>query len=283
MSPAIEHLTLSDGYRAAVRWWRPPNPRGVVLYFHGIQSHGGWYEQSGAALAERGFTVLMPDRRGSGLNTVDRGDVRDADTWLTDVEDQIAELVALAGDRLVVHLIGVSWGGKLICAAATRGFHGTLVASLTLVAPGVFPRVDLPAFEKFKVAWSLMADPTQHYPIPLDDARMFTANLQRMEYVERDPHRLRTVTARFLLESRRLDRLARRLATSAWRGRVHLVLAGQERIIDLVRTREWFGQFPAGRGKITEYPAAYHTLEFEPDPAPFRKSVRDFLNEGCPA
>ena len=69
----LETLRLSDGYETHVRWWRPPNPRGAVLYFHGIQSHGGWYETSGGRLADAGFNVLMPDRRGSGLNRAQRG------------------------------------------------------------------------------------------------------------------------------------------------------------------------------------------------------------------
>jgi len=40
----FEELTieLPDGYRAYARYWDHPNPRGAVLYHHGIQSHCGW-------------------------------------------------------------------------------------------------------------------------------------------------------------------------------------------------------------------------------------------------
>ena len=65
-------IRLPDGYEAYARYWSPPVCRGGVLYLHGIQSHGGWYERSAARLCESGFAVLQPDRRGSGRNQPQR-------------------------------------------------------------------------------------------------------------------------------------------------------------------------------------------------------------------
>ena len=91
--PQTETVSFSDGYRASVRWWRSDHARGAVLYFHGIQSHGGWYEQSGGRLAERGLTVLMPDRRGSGLNTEQRGHVESAVRCVDDAREMLEVLL----------------------------------------------------------------------------------------------------------------------------------------------------------------------------------------------
>jgi len=83
---------MSDGYALAGRIWTPEVPAGggdhagtpahandatvrwpmrVILYLHGIQSHGGWFEWSASRLAAAGHIVLLapagqwPEYRGS--------------------------------------------------------------------------------------------------------------------------------------------------------------------------------------------------------------------------
>ena len=64
--PTLRTATASDGYQWHYRRYAPPaEPVGRVVFLHGIQSHGGWYVETAAALAERGYTVFLPDRRGS--------------------------------------------------------------------------------------------------------------------------------------------------------------------------------------------------------------------------
>lgn len=266
LKPCIETLTHSDGYRSAVRWWRPPDPRGAVLYFHGIQSHGGWYETSGSRLAELGFTVLMPDRRGSGLNREQRGHAASVERCIMDARECL-DAVTQSADKPSAHLVGISWGGKLCVALATES--PDRVASMSLVAPGIFPRVDVSATEKIRIALSIVNDRERSYDIPLNDARMFTANPDRIRYVEEDKLKLLQVTAGFLLVSRRLDRYAPRLASSAYRGPVHLLLAGRDRIIHNDRTSQWLRDLPSPDRQITMYPEGHHTLEFEADPTAY--------------
>lgn len=278
LSPCIESLAYSDGYRASVRWWRPPSPRGAVLYFHGIQSHGGWYEASGSALAEAGLTVLMPDRRGSGLNRVQRGHADCAGRLVDDATECLDALREASGLESA-HLVGVSWGGKLCAALAEK--MPRRVASISLVAPGIFPRIDLTAAEKVRVGFSLVADRQRPFDIPLNDARLFTANPERIRFVEEDRLKLTQVSASFLLASRRLDRAAARLDRSEYRGPVHLMLAGQERIIDNDRTGDWLRGLPMEDRQITLYRAAHHTIEFEPDPTEFIHDLCFWIVERC--
>ena len=75
----IEFYEAADGRRLAARMWdvaSPPLAR--VVFLHGITSHGGWYHRSGSHLASRDFEVHFLDRRGSGLNADQPGDV---DRW----------------------------------------------------------------------------------------------------------------------------------------------------------------------------------------------------------
>lgn len=259
-------MDLSDGYRAVGRWWRPAHPRGVVLYFHGIQSHGGWYEASASRLGEQDLFVFMPDRRGSGLNRDQRGHTPSLTRCLGDARECLDAALRESGQQ-AVHLVGVSWGGKL--CAYLAGSAPDRVASMTLVAPGIFPRVDVSPLEKMRIALSMVNDRTRPYDIPLNDPGLFTANPERIRFVQEDSLKLEQVTAGFLLASRRLDRIAARLSFSEYRGPVHLMLAGRDRIIDNQRTAAWLRDLPSPNRRITTYPEACHTLEFEDDPSAF--------------
>ncbi|MEE8384408.1 MAG: alpha/beta fold hydrolase, partial [Dehalococcoidia bacterium] len=277
---SIETVTLSDGYCATVRWWRPDNPRGAVLYFHGIQSHGGWYEHSGGLLAENGLTVLMPDRRGSGRNRAQRGHVASAKRCLEDGQDALGALLEETG-LPSAHVVGVSWGGKLAVALADA--VGDRVRSITLVAPGLFPKVDLTASDKFFVAMAMLYEKDRLFDIPLNSPRLFTANPRWMKFVEDDALKLTQVTAGFLLASRRMDRTIARFPRSSWPGPVHMLLAGRDRIIHNEPTRRWLRSLSSADRQVTEYPDAEHTLEFETDPARFFDDLVSWIIARCEA
>ena len=132
MCPELIHVRYSDGYHAFARLWLPASPRGAVVYLHGIQSHGLWFERSAERLADAGFAVLLPDRRGSGRNSDDRGHTPSARRLVHDVGECCDELHVRTGlDRF--HIVGVSWGGKL--ALAFHNQAADRVAHLTLIAP----------------------------------------------------------------------------------------------------------------------------------------------------
>ena len=68
-------------------------------------------------LAAAGFDVAFLDRRGSGLNGEQMGDVENWQTWIDDVATyrNIAR-----SNPLPTVLCGISWGGKLAAAVARR-------------------------------------------------------------------------------------------------------------------------------------------------------------------
>lgn len=256
----------SDGYEAFARLWVPASPCGGAVYLHGIQSHGCWFEGSARRLAEAGLAVLLPDRRGSGRNEVERGHAQSARLLLRDVADGLDELHVRTGfDRF--HLVGVSWGGKL--AAAFLGHAPARVASLSLVAPGLFPRVDISLAQKIRIGLAAIASRRSLVGIPLDTPALFTANPSRREFIESDPLRLRKATVGFMLASRELDRRVRALANDSQGCPLRLFLAGKDLIIDNERTKAFVRSLQWPIREIVEYPEAHHTLEFETDPRPF--------------
>ena len=220
----------------------------------------------------------MPDRRGSGLNREQRGHAESPRQCIDDARAALDVLIADTG-ATAAHLVGVSWGGKLAALLAAEAPEQ--VVSLTLIAPGFFPKVDVPALEKMRIALSLVNDRERRFDIPLQDAWLFTSNPERMEYVARDKLMLTQVTASFLLASRRMDRMVRRFAESPYRGPVHLILAGRDRIIHNDRTRAWLRGLPSADLRLTEYPDAEHTLEFEAEPARFFSDLVGWIGDRC--
>jgi alpha-beta hydrolase superfamily lysophospholipase len=261
----LETHTAGDGYRWRYRRYAAHgSPRGRVVCVHGIQSHGGWYEHSCRRLAEAGYDVSFLDRRGSGLNPEARGDSPNFRRLLDDAAEFL-EHVRKTGPPLPTFLVGISWGGKTAVGLQRR--HPGLVDGIALLCPGFFPRVRPTFGERLAVAWARLTAPGRLFPIPLDDPALFTATPRWLAFLRDDPLALHRATARFLVSSVWLDRYLRR-APRHVRVPVLVLLAGQDRIIDNVRTRAYVARF-AGPVEVIEYAEAHHTLEFEPDPGRF--------------
>ena len=96
-----------------------------VVLVHGSLATGADEWQVQRPLADQGFRLLVPDRRGYGRSPVAQGE-----DFLADADD-VAELM---GDG--AHLVGHSYGGLAVLFAAARRPDATL--SLTLLEPAAF-------------------------------------------------------------------------------------------------------------------------------------------------
>lgn len=260
----IETFTASDGRSFAMRRFRPQGePRGNVVLLHGIISHSGWYAVSAQHLAAAGYEVLALDRRGSGLNMDDRGDV---DNWRTWVSDVVA-VCEQCRQRGPVVLLGISWGGKLAPVVARN--RPDLLAGVGMLCPGVFAHQQPGVAKRAAVAASgKLGVDERRVAIPLQDPKLFTNSPQWQEYVRNDPLTLREITLRFAREDHKLTKFARKSAPFIHMPAL-LVLAGRDRMVKSLVTRDYFSSFASQDKTLLEYHSAAHTLEFEPDPRPF--------------
>jgi alpha-beta hydrolase superfamily lysophospholipase len=268
-------LSMRDGAELAWRHWEVRTPRGVVVAVHGIRSHSGWYTGSCGQLASAGYEVVFPDRRGAGLNKAFRGDVSD---WRVLVDD-LAEFVGSVRRRLggvPVHLEAISWGARLACAGCI--LHPDLADSLVLVTPGLAAKADMSFAAKLGTAAACLVNPRKLFDVPLADARLFTANPDRIAWIERDELSLGRCTARFLRETRKLERFVRRNAERL-RTPLLMMLAGRDRIVDNDRVRRLFDRFGSRPKEVTVHPDAEHTLEFEEKPMAIYEEMARWLDE----
>jgi alpha-beta hydrolase superfamily lysophospholipase len=296
--PTDETFVAGDGYRWHYRRFLPgltppgsPSPSGTpsppgspspldsrgplaeVVMLHGIQSHAGWYEHSCRVLAEAGFAVSFLDRRGSGRNQEARGDAPSFRRLLDDVAEYVQSLRSLTLPARRTLVVGISWGGKLAVGLQRR--HPGLTDGLVLLCPGFFPQVKPSLRERLAIAWARLVRPARLFPIPLDDPELFTATPRWQDFLRTDPLLLHRATARFFVESVRLDRYLRR-APGYVAVPTLLLLAGRDRIIHNARTHAYVERF-AGQKEVIEYPEAHHTLEFEPEPGVFLNDLIGWL------
>jgi alpha-beta hydrolase superfamily lysophospholipase len=254
--PALLSFTAGDGYEWKYRRYEAAGPPWAsVVLLHGIQSHGGWFVRTCRELAAAGYGVSFLDRRGSGLNDRGRGDTPSFRRLLDDVAEYLAPLPR---PRVVV---GISWGGKLAVGLQRR--HAGIVDGLVLIAPGLCPQVRPRLGERLRIVAARLFHPTRQFAIPLNDAELFTANPERQGFIRADPLALRTATARLLVESARLD-VYLRFAARHVAAPVLVLLGENDRIIDNAATRRSVARFATKDVTVIQYPAAHHTLEFEP-------------------
>lgn len=279
----LEHQA-GDGYRWKYRQYQLEGAaRGVVVFIHGIQSHGGWYEYSCTQLAQAGYQVYFLDRRGSGLNAEDRGDAPSFRRLIDDIAEFLAALPRDAPrghstGRLPVFLAGISWGGKLAVALERR--HPGLADGLILLCPGIYARVRPTLWQRISILFTRLFRPRKQYPIPLNDPELFTATPRWQQFLRDDPLRLHQATARLLIESVRLDGYLR-FSAKYVHVPVLLMLASEDRIIRNDWTRDYVNKFATPDKEVIEYPGAHHTLEFEPEPERWLGDLRAWLDTRC--
>lgn len=275
LAPEIRFFEAEDGYRGAVRVWPQRDPLGCIVCVHGIVSHGAWYLSSCRYLAQAGFEVHFVERRGSGLNLREPGDVNRYETWLDDIEGYLSALPKNV-PRL---LFGISWGGKL--AAAVARHRPKLLAGIGLLCPGLFAK-QFPSRLKYTAldVARRCGLANKRVTIPLQDPALFTESPALQEYVRRDPLTLRKVTVRFALEDRKLTGYATE-APQEITVPVFVALAGKERIVDNGRVRRFFDQLGSPEKQLIEYPEAAHTLEFEPDPSKYFADLVRWSLDAC--
>jgi alpha-beta hydrolase superfamily lysophospholipase len=267
VDPELQKLEINNQNHLSYRKYLADNPRGVVLYLHGIQSHSGWYVQSCEILAENGYTVYAPDRRGSGLNRHDRGHVQNYEDLIADLDAFVAQMRA-DFPNLPVFLMSVSWGGKL--ALLYEAMRPGKVDGVILSTPGIRPQVDLPLWDKMRVFYYCWRrrEIQPMIPVPIGRADMFTDDVEWQNWIEQDSLTLRRCTARFFWESNQVDKAIKKQISNC-KAPFLLQLAGRDEIVNNRKTVKFLKRNLPGaetnRLEVIEYPEARHTLEFESD------------------
>lgn len=260
--PVEDTYTAADGARLGCICYRGPHRASgtALVYFHGIESHAAWFAAPARLLAGRGYDVFCLDRRGSGINRENRGFTSGhIDSYHTLLSDAHCFIEPLRARYERVCLIGLSWGAKLALAYALT--HPNHAAGVILITPGLRVLVDLGTLTKLRVLVASSSAPKTLISLPLTP-EMFTSDPTHQEYIRDDPLRLTQVTARFLMQSHRLDAYVTHRMQRG-RMRILLFLAGKDRIIDNDGVLLTLRRSEEGTLDVHIYDDQTHSIQFD--------------------
>jgi pimeloyl-ACP methyl ester carboxylesterase len=108
----MPYAKATDGTKLYYKDWGKGRP---VVLLHGWPLTGDTFDQAGIKLAENGFQVIIPDRRGFGRSDKPWNG-NDYDTYA----DDVAEILDHAGIADPVALVGFSMGGGEVARFQTK-------------------------------------------------------------------------------------------------------------------------------------------------------------------
>lgn len=252
----IRTVECEDGYRLQFRVWPAKGlPVATLVLVNGMMSHSGWFRELATLLAALQINVVGADRRGSGLNQRDRGDVPSREILLSDLLRTIDQ--EAKGDA--VYLAGWCWGAVLAVNAALE--FGSKFKGLVLLAPGLFPSAPIKrAIQDNIEALQHATSPPRLLPSPMKD-EMFTDIPEFRELVDRDVLAVREFTPRFIQVSRQMQLIAvARLAQLTHP--VLLLLAARDQAVDNKTTLARFQKLRRAAVTSATLPCN-HAMQFE--------------------
>ena len=221
-------LTLEDRDPAVSGYaWVHPSPRAVLVVLHGLQSHAQWFAEAADRLVDRGLSVYVLERRGSGSSPGRSGDIDRYRSWF-DEAGRLVDFARAQQPDVPVHLLGHCFGANVALGAALERPRD--VASLIMLTPGLRVIPDYTPAEKLRIAAAGLVSPERRFRVPQED-RLFTRDPDVLAWIEADSLGSKALSARCLLQTGRMvASLRRRLGDLA----VPLLVieAAQDRIAD---------------------------------------------------
>lgn len=248
----IKSFRTQDGVSLYYKNWSSHDTAPCILYLHGLESHLGWFSNLAEFLNKNGMNIYAFDRRGSGLNKTAPGNF--SSHIFSDVKSFI-DIIKKEHPDSPLFLIGLCLGGKV--AVNFFSLYPNLFNGLILMSPSLKNRLKFSLFDKL----TILLAPRKSFKVPIEDD-MFTQNRKYLDYIGKDPARLRYVSGRFLLDVANMDRSIKHASRNIKLPTL-LMLSGVDKIIDTDAVKRWFEKLPSGDKTIKVYKGYHHILTFE--------------------
>ena len=234
----------NEGETALTGYWfraRGQRPKAVLVCLHGIQTHAAWFAGLAEELTPRGYTLLCPNRRGSGGSTNVRRDVNDIGHWETWVNDLDVVMALARKEKVPVVLVGTSWGAKP--ALAWLGRHPDGADAAVLLVPAIYTqkegwrnRLAVGICGRLPLLAGLALQPVKPRDY-LPKNRPSDPDLEKA--IQTDPKMNHRATFRMLFEAGKMNGRAIAAAPEVSK-RTHVLIACEDRIVDNPRVEALF-------------------------------------------
>ncbi len=253
-----------DGLSLYWQRWLPEEPRGLLIFVHGLGEHSSRYGAMAEHFAARGLGCYGLDYRAHGRSPGLRVHVDRFDELLADL-GAIVGLARREHPGLPIVPVGHSQGGLitlLYAADYPKGLAGVVVSSPFL---GIHPSVQPSAVEKVAAPVLSRVLPKVRFPNNVDPAHL-SHDPEVVTAYREDPLVSDKVTARWFTSVLEAHRRAFEVAPSFPLPAL-VMQSGDDRLVDPEATRRWVERAPRERVEYEEWEGFYHEMfnELEPD------------------
>lgn len=277
-----------DGTRFPCRQWTPAggsqSASAIILAVHGLGGAGSDFRPLGVLAIEENIAVYAPDLRGQGNDPLvsRRGNIRDLREVVDDLESFLDHL-SHRHPGLPLFLYGESMGAMLALHLAAR--RQKECAGLILASPVIDYEVPLSRWHRgwFNLVRLLVPQwrfPMRGVPSKRRDLEAppskVTRDEEHTQYIRTAPHRLQTVTPRFLHSLLRMIGECRALAPAVQLP-VLTIYAGHDIFIKPAKV-EGIHDLIGSRDRTRRlFPESFHLLLHDHDRAEVTETIRRWL------
>lgn len=253
-------LITADDHELYVRYYQPASsgaPRTLVLV-HGVCEYGERYDSIARLAVRRGWHVILADHRGHGRSSGVHTHVDHFDQYVNDL-DHICRHFKCELSR--TFLVGHSMGG-LISVRYAQTFPDRL-AGVVLVSPSLGIKVKVP-WPTLALGWLL-----SHFVPRMRFRPRFTVGdstrcPKLQEERAGDPLNRQTLTNGWYFATQEALKRAWQ-ETKSLTLPVLLVQAGQDRVVDAAKAKQWLAELPGSDLSFHWLPESYHDVLGESD------------------
>lgn len=243
--------------------WTPPGPPlATLLIVHGLSDHGARYEAVARTLVAAGIAVQTYDLRGHGRSGGARGHAPHFDVLLQDL-DRVRGVVADEAADAPLFLLGHSMGGLIAIRYLEE--HPDAFQGAVIVSPWLGTAVDPPAWKVGLARVLNRVAPRLPFRARIP-AAFLSHDPAIVRGFEEDPLAHDVITPRLWSEVTAAIELAFARADRI-RVPVLFLLAGDDRIVDTARSREFGASLPGDRADVRVLDGRYHEILNETDAA----------------
>lgn len=234
--------------------------RGAVLVITGFGEHSGRYEHVLRHWAAAGLLVSVHDHQGHGRSDGTPGDVQRFADYVDDAEAALRVLSAdpRASEQGPPIIFAHSMGGLIATHLLARGHR---VRGLALSSPFYALALKKPAWLKGLARGLCKVWPTFRQSTDIRGAQL-THDPARARAIDTDPMQISSVTARWFVEIEAAQ-AGLAMVIPQVTSPVFCLAAGEDKLVDVVATRELFGGFPSLQKSLEVLPGQFHELHQE--------------------
>ncbi|MGE5381781.1 MAG: lysophospholipase [Methylocystaceae bacterium] len=241
--------------------WAVTNPRGIVVFVHGLGEHGGRYGNIINRLAGEGISFYTIDHRGHGKSQGKRGHLERFIYYIEDLK-LVVDLAHRQNLGLPLVMLGHSMGGAIAGRYALE--HPDDIDGLILSAAGLIPGTAPPGWQDKLLRLLSRLAPATTFPNGLSADDLSQDREVVKAYLD-DPLVHDKISARWYTEI--LDNTRQILKRAAELTMPLLVIHGSgDKIVSITGSEQVFGAARSVDKKYQAFPGLYHETMNEKQP-----------------